>query len=69
MYATTAAATTSTPLALPPRVARCPRTRLTKPECHCPACLLEQIAVHGRGAAGPAPDALAKAPAPAGGIL
>ena len=34
-----------------PRVPRCPRTRLTKPECHCPACLLEQIAAHGRPAA------------------
>jgi hypothetical protein len=69
MYATTAAATASTPRALPPRVQRCPRTRLTKPECHCPACLLEQIAVHGRGAAGSAPRASVKAPASAGGIL
>jgi hypothetical protein len=59
----------ATPVARPPRVARRPRTRLTKPECHCPAWLLEQIVVHGTGAAGSAPRAAVKAPAPAGGIL
>ena len=49
-----------------PQVPRCPRTRLTKPECHCPACLLEQIAMHGRPAArAPAADE----PAPAAVIL
>jgi hypothetical protein len=25
---------------------RCAYTLLTKPECHCPSCLSEQIAVH-----------------------
>jgi hypothetical protein len=69
MHVTTAAAATSTPVALPPHVARCPRTRLTKPECHCPACLLEQIAVHGAGASRTTPRVAVKAPAPAGGIL
>jgi hypothetical protein len=27
-------------------VTRCRHTLLTKPECHCRACLLEQIAAH-----------------------
>jgi hypothetical protein len=27
---------------------RCEHTLLTKPECHCPACLTAQIAAHGR---------------------
>ena len=30
------------------RIPRCGHTLLTKPECHCPACLSEQIAEHGR---------------------
>jgi hypothetical protein len=29
-------------------ISRCHHTMLTKPECHCRACLLEQMAVHGR---------------------
>ena len=29
------------------RAWRCAQTLLTKPECHCPTCLSEQIAVHG----------------------
>jgi hypothetical protein len=29
---------------------RCKRTMLTKPECHCPTCLAEQISAYGRGA-------------------
>jgi hypothetical protein len=29
------------------RTARCEHTLLTKPECHCPACLSELIAAHG----------------------
>jgi hypothetical protein len=29
------------------RTPRCEHTRLTKPECHCPACLAAQIAAHG----------------------
>jgi len=33
------------------RVPRCAHTRLTKPECHCWACLLEQIAAHATVAA------------------
>jgi hypothetical protein len=28
------------------RTPRCGRTMLTKPECHCPACLAEQISAH-----------------------
>lgn len=28
------------------RAWRCAHTLLTKPECHCPTCLSEQIAVH-----------------------
>jgi hypothetical protein len=28
------------------RATRCKHTLLTKPECHCPACLSEQIAAH-----------------------
>jgi hypothetical protein len=28
------------------RTPRCAHTSLTKPECHCPACLFEQIAAH-----------------------
>jgi hypothetical protein len=28
-------------------IARCHHTLLTKPECHCRACLFEQIATHG----------------------
>ena len=27
----------------------CRHTRLTKPECHCKACLFEQVAAHGGG--------------------
>lgn len=27
---------------------RCEHTLLTKPECHCPACLAAQIVAHGR---------------------
>jgi hypothetical protein len=53
-----------------PRVPRGPGTLLTKPECHCPACLLERIAAHGTtafratsGASDPGE------PAPAGAIL
>ena len=49
-----------------PLVPRCPHTALTKPECHCPACLLEQIARHGAPAAR-AP--VAPEPAPAGVML
>jgi hypothetical protein len=30
------------------RIPRCGNTLLTKPECHCLACLSEQIAEHGR---------------------
>lgn len=30
---------------------RCEHTLLTKPECHCPACLAAQIAAYGRLAA------------------
>jgi len=53
-----------------PRVPRCPATRLTKPECHCPACLLEQMAAHGKAAPGAAPRAAgSSAPAQAGVIL
>lgn len=48
---------------------RCPRTRLTKPECHCPGCLLEQIAAHGRPAALAPSPAAAEAPPPAGVML
>jgi len=51
-----------------PRVPRCARTRLTKPECHCPACLLEQIAAHGPVASARR-EAGAVGPAPAGAIL
>jgi hypothetical protein len=29
-------------------IARCRHTMLTKPECHCRACLIEQMATHGR---------------------
>jgi hypothetical protein len=29
-------------------IQRCPHTLLTKPECHCRACLYEQIATYGR---------------------
>jgi hypothetical protein len=29
-------------------IQRCRHTLLTKPECHCRACLFEQIAVHGK---------------------
>lgn len=32
--------------AAPEADARCEHTRLTKPECHCSACLREQIARH-----------------------
>ena len=28
------------------RTPRCRHTSLTKPECHCPACLAEQISAH-----------------------
>jgi hypothetical protein len=28
------------------RTPRCAHTLLTKPECHCPACLAEQLAAH-----------------------
>jgi hypothetical protein len=55
-----------------PRIPRCPSTLLTKPECHCRACLLELISTHGTAAAAaPAPrgGVKAPAPAPAGGIL
>jgi hypothetical protein len=52
-----------------PRVPRCPTTLLTKPECHCRACLLELVSTHGGAAAGPAPRGGVKAPARAGGIL
>jgi hypothetical protein len=64
-----------TPVAAPPspaplpRVPRCPATRLTKPECHCPACLFEQITTHGTAAARATASAGVKAPSPAGGIL
>jgi hypothetical protein len=30
------------------RAPRCGHTMLTKPECHCPACLAEQISAHGQ---------------------
>ena len=30
-----------------PRTPRCEHTSLTKPECHCQACLAAQIAAHG----------------------
>jgi hypothetical protein len=33
------------------RVPRCAHTRLTKPECHCLACLAAQVAAHGPVAA------------------
>jgi hypothetical protein len=33
------------------RTPRCEHTLLTKPECHCPACLAAQIAAHGPMAA------------------
>jgi hypothetical protein len=33
------------------RAPRCRHTSLTKPECHCPACLSEQMAAHRPGAA------------------
>ena len=53
-----------------PRVPRCAETLLTKPECHCPACLLELIATHGttafRATSGGADPG---EPVPAGGIL
>jgi hypothetical protein len=53
-----------------PLVPRCRRTGLTKPECHCPPCLLEQIAAHGAPAARPAFRATAAdEPATAGVIL
>lgn len=29
-------------------IQRCGHTLLTKPECHCRACLFEQIAAHGK---------------------
>jgi hypothetical protein len=59
-----------TPSAREPRVPRCPSTLLTKPECHCRACLLELVSTHGgAAAAGPAPRRGAKAPAPAVGML
>ena len=29
------------------RTPRCEHTLLTKPECHCQACLMAQIATHG----------------------
>jgi hypothetical protein len=29
------------------RTPRCEHTMLTKPECHCHACLMAQIAAHG----------------------
>jgi hypothetical protein len=32
-------------------VERCGTTGLTKPECHCPACLAALVALHGRPAA------------------
>ena len=32
------------------RTPRCRHTSLTKPECHCPACLSEQMAAHRPGA-------------------
>jgi hypothetical protein len=38
------------------RAPRCEHTLLTKPECHCPACLAEQIAAHG-----PRPEPVAPA--------
>ena len=34
-----------------PRAPVCAHTRLTKPECHCRACLFEQIATHAPAAA------------------
>jgi len=33
---------------IPARAPICRHTLLTKPECHCAACLFEQIATHGR---------------------
>ena len=36
------------------RTPRCSHTLLTKPECHCTACLYEQIATYGRIAGGAA---------------
>ena len=35
------------------RAPRCLHTRLTKPECHCRSCLVEQIAAHAPGAREP----------------
>jgi hypothetical protein len=37
------------------RTSRCAHTLLTKPECHCPACLAEQLMAHSP-AAKAAPD-------------
>jgi hypothetical protein len=68
MSASTAAIPASSARA--PRAPRCPATLLTKPECHCRACLLELVSTHGSAAAaGSAPRSGVKAPAPAGGIL
>src|SRR3954447_23680027 len=35
-----------------PRVPRCPSTLITKPECHCRACLLELVSTHRTAAVG-----------------
>lgn len=39
------------------RAPRCEHTLLTKPECHCAACLSEQIATYGPRVAAQAPAA------------
>jgi hypothetical protein len=33
------------------RAPRCEHTNLTKPECHCPSCLAEQVSAHAPQAA------------------
>jgi hypothetical protein len=38
---------TSRSIATQDGIQRCRHTLLTKPECHCRACLLEQIATYG----------------------
>jgi hypothetical protein len=62
-------AVTPAPSTRAPHVPRCPATLLTKPECHCRACLLELMSAHGASAARAAPRGGDKARAPAGGIL